>query len=102
MCETIGSHLLNYGRRISLEEWDSRISVGICLFSLGVLSTLGTAVFLALVCLSNAGLTSSLGMLYVSSQGTSRSTLEYWQRLSVSCDLVSKSTPSQQEDIQLC
>lgn len=62
MCETIGSHLLNYGRRISLEEWDSRISVGTCLFSLGVLSTLGTAVFLALVCLSNARLTSPLGM----------------------------------------
>ncbi|CAI5767345.1 cytochrome b-c1 complex subunit 1, mitochondrial [Podarcis lilfordi] len=25
-CENIGSHLLNYGRRISLAEWDSRIS----------------------------------------------------------------------------
>uniref|UniRef100_A0A8C3D293 Cytochrome b-c1 complex subunit 1, mitochondrial n=1 Tax=Cairina moschata TaxID=8855 RepID=A0A8C3D293_CAIMO len=26
VCETIGSHLLNYGRRIPLEEWDARIS----------------------------------------------------------------------------
>uniref|UniRef100_A0A8C6Z4E9 Cytochrome b-c1 complex subunit 1, mitochondrial n=1 Tax=Nothoprocta perdicaria TaxID=30464 RepID=A0A8C6Z4E9_NOTPE len=26
VCENIGSHLLNYGRRIPLEEWDSRIS----------------------------------------------------------------------------
>ncbi|XP_062441683.1 cytochrome b-c1 complex subunit 1, mitochondrial isoform X1 [Rhea pennata] len=26
VCENIGSHLLNYGRRIPLEEWDSRIA----------------------------------------------------------------------------
>lgn len=26
VCEAIGSHLLKYGRRISLEEWDARIS----------------------------------------------------------------------------
>ncbi|XP_053151857.1 cytochrome b-c1 complex subunit 1, mitochondrial isoform X2 [Hemicordylus capensis] len=26
VCETIGSHLLNYGRRIPLAEWDARIS----------------------------------------------------------------------------
>ncbi|XP_015283460.1 PREDICTED: cytochrome b-c1 complex subunit 1, mitochondrial [Gekko japonicus] len=26
VCETIGSHVLNYGRRISLAEWDARIS----------------------------------------------------------------------------
>ncbi|XP_062977414.1 cytochrome b-c1 complex subunit 1, mitochondrial [Elgaria multicarinata webbii] len=26
LCENIGSHLLSYGRRISLEEWDARIS----------------------------------------------------------------------------
>uniref|UniRef100_A0A8D2L5A4 Cytochrome b-c1 complex subunit 1, mitochondrial n=2 Tax=Varanus komodoensis TaxID=61221 RepID=A0A8D2L5A4_VARKO len=25
-CETIGSHVLNYGRRISLAEWDARLS----------------------------------------------------------------------------
>ncbi|XP_061312012.1 cytochrome b-c1 complex subunit 1, mitochondrial [Pezoporus flaviventris] len=26
VCENIGSHLLNYGRRIPLEEWDARIA----------------------------------------------------------------------------
>ncbi|CAM5154381.1 unnamed protein product [Natator depressus] len=26
LCENIGSHLLNYGRRISLAEWDARIA----------------------------------------------------------------------------
>lgn len=26
VCENIGSHLLHYGRRIPLEEWDARIS----------------------------------------------------------------------------
>ncbi|XP_054831140.1 cytochrome b-c1 complex subunit 1, mitochondrial isoform X2 [Eublepharis macularius] len=26
VCETIGSHILNYGRRIPLAEWDARIS----------------------------------------------------------------------------
>nr|XP_056709838.1 cytochrome b-c1 complex subunit 1, mitochondrial [Euleptes europaea] len=26
VCDTIGSHVLNYGRRISLAEWDARIS----------------------------------------------------------------------------
>lgn len=33
VCENIGSHLLHYGRRIPLEEWDARISVGIYLFA---------------------------------------------------------------------
>lgn len=38
VCENIGSNLLHYGRRIPLEEWDARISVGILLFWLGYLS----------------------------------------------------------------
>lgn len=45
VCENIGSHLLNYGRRIPLEEWDARIAVGIHLFWLGYLSMVGVSVF---------------------------------------------------------
>lgn len=45
VCENIGSHLLNYGRRIPLEEWDARIAVGILLFWLGYLSVVGVSIF---------------------------------------------------------
>lgn len=45
VCENIGSHLLNYGRRIPLEEWDSRIAVGTPLFWLRYLSMVGGSIF---------------------------------------------------------
>lgn len=44
VCENIGSHLLNYGRRIPLEEWDARIAVGIPLFCWQYLSIVGVGI----------------------------------------------------------
>lgn len=98
VCETIGNHILHYGRRIPLEEWDARISVSIHLFWLEYLSMVGVSI----VWPSTAAVTPGLLISYSDclestwlscSHGCNCQNL--WLRCSVSCVPVTGVSPSQ-------